>query len=83
MQSELFFGSLACIGSPTLDCKNTTGVYIDGHVVGAIYWMVTSNEVGYNVIMQKNNLGFYATEQVAKQVCRDYVATHFGNVKEL
>lgn len=83
MQSQLFFGSLACIGSPTLDCKNTIGVYIDNHVVGAIYWIVTSKDLGYNVIMQKNNLGFYVTEQLAKQACRDYISTHFGNVKEL
>lgn len=81
MKREFYFSSLATIGSPHITCKNTIGLYVDGYVVGAIYWIVTSNTQGYNVIMQKKDLGTFVTLEKAKKVATDFAKINFSNLQ--
>lgn len=73
------FGPLASIGSPSVECKNTTGVYLDGHVVGAIYWIVTSTEQGYSLVMQSKDLGLFTSETDAKNAAIAYARLNFSS----
>lgn len=66
-RNPVAFAPLSCVGSPHLTAKNTTGVFLDGVEVGAIYWMLNREPAAYSLVISKVDRGFYATEADARK----------------